>query len=65
VNNHRGRKFSVRPVVRPTTVYDLSWIAPLVSSHVVSRYLPRYRGYRTTLCNDRQSTLSDSSVNIS
>ena len=24
VNNHRGRKFSVRPVVRPTTVYDLS-----------------------------------------
>jgi len=24
-------------------------LAILVSSHVVSRYLPRYRGYRTTL----------------
>jgi len=29
VNNHRGRKL-VRPFVRPTTVYDLSWISPQV-----------------------------------
>jgi len=33
LNNHRGRKLSIRLVVRPITVYDLSLIAPQVSEY--------------------------------